>query len=255
MLCIALLALVGLTAAVPAFKHSHGTRLGSSAVDAFKTNDTQIGKQGFLDQNLLWTGGIVPYVFSKTFLNEDIERMLVLKAMQGIENATCVRFVQRTNEQNYLQIFADPFRCYSSYGRQVSSPNGQRIGLSISNCFPNGSIGITQHELMFALGFHNEELRLDRDEYVDINWTNIKAANRDLFQKRPSTAFGEPYDFGSILHYGMFDFAIDPTVWTIKPKEKYGDRKIGQREQLSAIDINKINKMYNCDGSAPIKVA
>ena len=48
------------------------------------------------------------------------------------------------------------------------------------------------------------------------------------------------------MHYGMFDFAVNTTVWTIRPKAKFGDVEIGQRRALSAIDIRKINKMYKC---------
>ncbi|OQV13560.1 hypothetical protein BV898_12197 [Hypsibius exemplaris] len=68
-----------------------------------------------------------------------------------------------------------------------------------------------------------------------------------MFQKvENNTGFGEPYNFDSVTHYGMFDFAIDHMVWTVRPKEKYKDKQIGQRLQLSPGDIRKINKLYNC---------
>lgn len=71
------------------------------------------------------------------------------------------------------------------------------------------------------------------------------------YQDSEVTAYGEPYDFGSILHYGMFDFGKDPKVWTIQPKPQYSNNgsKMGQRTALSPIDIKKINAMYKCENS------
>jgi Astacin (Peptidase family M12A) len=48
------------------------------------------------------------------------------------------------------------------------------------------------------------------------------------------------------MHYGKNDFAMDPDVWTIRPKKQYAGRKIGQRDELSVTDIRKINLMYKC---------
>ena len=62
-----------------------------------------------------------------------------------------------------------------------------------------------------------------------------------------AVAFDEPYDFDSVLHYAMYDFAKDPTVWTIRPKAEYSNKQIGQRIKLSEVDIRKINKMYKCN--------
>jgi Astacin (Peptidase family M12A) len=59
-------------------------------------------------------------------------------------------------------------------------------------------------------------------------------------------AFGQPYDFDSIMHYPANAFAKDAAKPTIKPKEKYRDKAIGQQRGLSSIDVKKINLMYNC---------
>ncbi|OWA50377.1 hypothetical protein BV898_14896 [Hypsibius exemplaris] len=54
------------------------------------------------------------------------------------------------------------------------------------------------------------------------------------------------------MHYAKYDFAIDKTVWTIRPNEKHESAAfIGQRLTLSPTDIRKINLMYNCEDKDP----
>ncbi|OQV11617.1 putative Zinc metalloproteinase nas-38 [Hypsibius exemplaris] len=96
-------------------------------------------------------------------------------------------------------------------------------------------------------GFYHEQSRRDRDKYVDINYSNIKEDDKNQFAIFPeSVTFDQVYDFESVMHYGGYDFAIDPNVWTIRPKERYNQVYIGQRVGLSQIDIRKIIIMYNC---------
>lgn len=58
-----------------------------------------------------------------------------------------------------------------------------------------------------------------------------------------------PYDLNSILHYEEGAFAVDPSIPTIiarsigKTNEPI---KMGQRDGLTRIDVQKINRYYNC---------
>ncbi|GBO26287.1 hypothetical protein AVEN_271652-1 [Araneus ventricosus] len=49
-----------------------------------------------------WTNGVVPYLLDPT-IND--QRDLVLKSMRHIEERSCIRFVPRTNERNYIRVF------------------------------------------------------------------------------------------------------------------------------------------------------
>jgi astacin len=58
-------------------------------------------------------------------------------------------------------------RCSSFIGRT----GGPQVISLDSSCFV---IGIVLHELMHSIGFHHEQSRTDRDEYVEVNWSNVQ---------------------------------------------------------------------------------
>ena len=55
-----------------------------------------------------------------------------------------------------------------------------------------------------------------------------------------------PYDYGSLMHYGSTAFSINnsPTIEPIQPGVT-----IGQRSNLSSIDIQAVRLLYNCTAS------
>ncbi|XP_048587974.1 zinc metalloproteinase nas-15-like [Nematostella vectensis] len=96
-------------------------------------------------------------------------------------------------------------------------------------------------------GFYHEQSRPDRDNYVEIVWSNIKEENKHNFEKYNHgviDSLGVPYDYGSIMHYGKRDFAKWPWQTTIKVKKS--GASIGQRSHLSALDAKQMNLFYNC---------
>lgn len=55
-----------------------------------------------------------------------------------------------------------------------------------------------------------------------------------------------PYDYESVLHYGPYSFNINSNVPSITTKIPEFNEIIGQRLDLSRIDLLKLNRMYNC---------
>jgi hypothetical protein len=91
---------------------------------------------------------------------------------------------------------------------------------------------------------------------VKILYENIdpsKVDNFDKFDDQTITLLGEPYDYGSIMHYRVDSFAKAPFLHTLEPVHtpKPGV-KLGQREALSELDIRKVNKHYGCDQSKTV---
>lgn len=67
------------------------------------------------------------------------------------------------------------------------------------------------------------------------------------FNKYPTSyidMLGQPYDYGSIMHYSAYAFAIDRHKMTIEPKQR--GVTIGQRLHLSDIDVKEIKLLYEC---------
>ena len=74
------------------------------------------------------------------------------------------------------------------------------------------------HELMHAAGFWHEQSRADRDDYITINWSNIREGMEYNFLKydlRKIDHLGAEYDTCSVMHYGAYAFAKvrNPTMY------------------------------------------
>lgn len=64
--------------------------------------------------------------------------------------------------------------CWSLVGRH---DRGQVVNLQNPGCVHHG---VVVHELMHALGFYHQQSAADRDEWVKINWENIKPGNASI---------------------------------------------------------------------------
>ncbi|XP_055344832.1 hatching enzyme 1.2-like isoform X2 [Paramacrobiotus metropolitanus] len=195
------------------------------------------------NDDLRWPGGVVPYMLSRQF--RPIDKQSVRNALQIFQAKTPIIFREKTDADKDFVYIGPSFGCSSYVGRQKGQ---QTLALQVPGCMGPGYV---HHELMHAIGFFHEQSRTDRDQYVDINWDNIEKGQNLQFQRytdKEITAFGKPYDFGSILHYGMYDFARKKDTWTIRPKDgpQYEENaaKMGQRKELSQTDIEKIQLAY-----------
>ena len=65
--------------------------------------------------------------------------------------------------------FCDPlcFSCWSYVGKKST---GQTLSIG-TYC---DHIAVVEHEFLHALGFLHEQSRYDREDYITINWDNIR---------------------------------------------------------------------------------
>lgn len=170
-----------------------------------------------------------------------------------LHNVTCVRFVNHTNESDFVTFTGDTNHCSSTVGRRGGEQFIKLINVPINttvgnNCFRIASI---HHEMMHLLGFYHIHKGADRDDHIRIKWENVIPDRHYKLEKRTDydelSDFGVGYDVDSILHYSKSAFSKngENTIETIDATQQ--DR-IGQRTKLSVKDIERINRMYQCDG-------
>lgn len=177
----------------------------------------------------------VPYTISSQF--RAYERKLITSALRDMESQTCIRFVPRRSEYDYIAV-VNKGGCYSALGKQGGR---QELSLQRGGCITKG---IIQHEFNHALGFRHEQTRSDRDQYVRINWGNMNQAMTYNFRKHNTDNLNTPYDYNSLMHYGRTAFSINGrnTIVPLSPVPV----NIGQRQRLSPWDIRRIKLLYRC---------
>lgn len=154
-------------------------------------------KNGLIKTAFRWPGGIVPYYIKEedfgnlSYINkacsiklikgshliivdeEDIE--VIKNAIEDYHENTCIRFrPYKKSDNDYITIEAKSSGCWSLVGRH---DHGQVVNLQNPGCVQHGVI---IHELMHALGFYHQQSAADRDEWVAINWENIKPGKHSI---------------------------------------------------------------------------
>ncbi|XP_034467318.1 meprin A subunit beta-like isoform X1 [Hippoglossus hippoglossus] len=189
------------------------------------------------DDDYLWTSP-VPYVLENNL--EINAKGVILRALDEYRLKSCIDFRPRKNEYYYISV-QKLNGCYSYVGRIFS---GQEISIG-RFC---DSIGTVQHEFLHALSFYHEQSRYDRDDHVNILFENIQAGyenNFIKFNKSETTVSGLPYDYNSLMHYSSQAFSNGNGSTIVTKDPKFQD-VIGQRQQLSPIDVMELNRRYKC---------
>lgn len=70
--------------------------------------------------------------------------------------------------------------------------------------------------------------------------------NFNTYDDNRITDLNTPYDYESVMHYAPFSFNQNENVPTITTKIPEFNTIIGQRLDLSATDLERLNRMYNC---------
>lgn len=164
--------------------------------------------------------------------------------MDLIMMRTCITFVQRQHEFDFIVFKNDPAGCYSYVGKIGGA---QVVNLQSVGC--TSKIGIIIHEILHALGYFHEQSRPDRDNYVKIMTANIDPKKLHNFKKlSESSTYGLDYDYDSILHYSPYAFSInnEMTITSVGSKNVVdrNNKKMGQFNGMSIGDVSKIVNVY-----------
>ncbi|KAK1159710.1 high choriolytic enzyme 1-like [Acipenser oxyrinchus oxyrinchus] len=177
----------------------------------------------------------IPFEVSNDFSLQD--RAIIEGALSSFAQYTCIEFIRRTNERDYISV-QSLSGCYSFIGRRGGR---QALSLNRRGCVYHQ---VVQHEFLHALGFNHEQTRSDRDSYVNILYENIQRGMEYNFNRVNTNNLGTPYDYDSVMHYGRYAFSSNgrPTIEPIPDPNV----SIGRAVQFSQIDIERVNRLYNC---------
>ncbi|KAF4094411.1 hypothetical protein AMELA_G00014770 [Ameiurus melas] len=175
----------------------------------------------------------VPFTISSDYSSS--EKSNILRGLDSFQKSTCVQFIPRTNEEDYIDIISNT-GCYSYVGRIGGR---QVVSLNRFGCIYYHTI---QHELLHVLGFKHEQSRSDRDNHVKILYENVKPDKKHNFDKVDTINLNTPYDYNSVMHYSRYAFSRNmmPTIVPIPDNNV----SIGRATEMSSNDILRVNKLY-----------
>uniref|UniRef100_A0A8C6Q6Q7 Metalloendopeptidase n=1 Tax=Nothobranchius furzeri TaxID=105023 RepID=A0A8C6Q6Q7_NOTFU len=223
-----------------------------TAMDQILVVNSSKFSQTDADRGLSFREGDIAYSYARSAINCPDNTCLWPKSIDGFVYVPYI--LSPLYGISFLRCFEDgleslgvpikkpgcrTFLCWSFLGQTGGS---QVLSLQSPGCM---WAGIAAHEFMHALGFVHEQSRSDRDHYVTIVWKNIMPEHIHNFRKQATNNLNSPYDYSSVMHYGRYAFSEDGGPTIIPRPDPY--IPIGQRDGPSALDLHKINTLYDCD--------
>lgn len=196
------------------------------------------GTKGIFTNNTIlhWPRGIVYYVFDSECTSRLIN--IATAAMNELSDSTGVQFLPASpSTSNYIRFMS---------ADENSSYVGMRRGEQTINIYNDSFVYIIMHEICHALGIYHEQSRSDRDEYLIINWDNIKRNAKHNFDIAADGLDFGPFNFESIMLYSSW--ISDPamvysgSIPTITKRD--GSVYYYNRSYLSHGDVNTVRAMY-----------
>lgn len=192
-----------------------------------------------------WPWGRIPYVVSADIQGPNLNNVMYAIQLWNMAG-TGVELVEGQGSGDYVEFVLTTDMSASSVGKVGGR---QRIFLASSE--ENGIVdfGSVLHEIGHTVGLFHEHARSDRDDYVTIDFDNIKQNQWHNYQKysvlgEPGLDFGT-FDFSSIMMYpslGM-DFAVNNSI-PVMTKKNGGYIYEYQSSTLSYGDIEGVQLLY-----------
>ncbi|XP_063405765.1 MAM and LDL-receptor class A domain-containing protein 2-like [Mytilus trossulus] len=216
---------------------------------ALDSEDSGSRKRNFYtNTNYLWKNRIVPY----RIYNMSTSSITVInKAIKQFYDFTCIKWVTTSDplfnptelgHQNVITFINAP-GCWSYVGNVNPQGNDiQFLGLSEPGCI---SVGTSVHEMLHAMGGKHEQSRSDRDNYVTIEWPNVKNGRDNNNMVKANTQDNNPYDAESAMQYSLYAFSTNGKK-TIQFKDQRLEFLADSADGLEFYDIQDVTDAYTC---------
>ncbi|GIY79540.1 zinc metalloproteinase nas-36 [Caerostris darwini] len=208
--------------------------------------DPQNAMKALPNKGALWTERIIPYEFYHN-VNKSTGNT-IRSAMNEWEKKTCLKFVPRTNQKQFLRFRTDGGGCFTYVGKKYMEGQDVNLGPGCEH------LQITMHEIGHSLGFFHEHSRRDRNGVIKILWHNIERGMASQFRPGNDNPRDVPYDVTSVMHYSPMSFSSrlfeKNTMVTLDPRLQ---TLVGSSRGITFRDAKLANMIYTCDDGCPNK--
>ncbi|CEF68242.2 Astacin-like metalloendopeptidase [Strongyloides ratti] len=176
-------------------------------------------------------------------INFPLDRYLIKRVLKIVEASTCIRFncVYKLSTSPFGIQFISSNDCYCPIGRMFEK-GWQNIHIGKECKTTTGILRL----ILRALGVIYEHNRIDRNFYVKVHPENMHLTDLTNFKKSRTTPINNfylPYEYGSLMHFGMYDYSKNGGK-TISLKDRLYESTVGQQEELTFNDIKTLNLHY-----------
>lgn len=206
-------------------------------------DDSPSSRKGVPDTSLYWPNGEIVYTYHESI--NQMEMNVIEAAIQHWRQHTCLTFRPRQpNDYYFIRFRSDTQGCWSLVGRQADRM-GQGQDVSIGQGCAN--LNVVVHEIGHVIGFYHEQSRSDRDQYIDIVWSNVLPGFALQFRKESDSSYNIPYDLTSTMQYPQWAFSKEIfEKSTIVARNPAYQRFLSKNYPLSFRDRLLANQMYQC---------
>uniref|UniRef100_A0A0N4ZZM5 Metalloendopeptidase n=1 Tax=Parastrongyloides trichosuri TaxID=131310 RepID=A0A0N4ZZM5_PARTI len=144
----------------------------------------------------------------------------IRRALYFIGNETCLTFKEAISgvvvdtDYTYTKLTFSPFPSHVNITYNVRSGVNKLTTIYLST---NEKYFDILQWILEALGLIHPHQRPDRDDYVKVNYNNIKGHNKFFEKKSDYDPGGTGYDFGSIMHVPLNKYAKNDSQVTLAP--------------------------------------